>query len=332
MTPDRSGPAGEDSDGAPERSLESVLRRQPLSDDAFIRMRSAVEAEWRAATPASARWSRSRWAGLAASILVVIGMAVAWLRPATEPVILGSVTRAQAPGLENGSIPFLHRIMNLGEALRGGETIEALGPALVALAGGGTLRIARGGVIQVLGANAVELSHGQIYVDLAPDQPRAAAFVVRTRLGIIEHLGTQFEVATVDRDIRIRVREGQVRMRTTSGAQIAGAGTELLVGHAGVVSRAPVTIHGPEWSWVEALTPDYEIENRQLMDFLRWVARESGRKLVMVDVHAREVAERTRLRGSVRGLAPLEALGNVLSTTSLRFELVEDAIRVSSAL
>jgi hypothetical protein len=36
------------------------------------------------------------------------------------------------------------------------------------------------------------------------------------------------------------------------------------------------------------------------------------------------------LHGSVQGLKPLDALDRVLSTTSLRFELQGDAIRVSS--
>jgi ferric-dicitrate binding protein FerR (iron transport regulator) len=330
MTSERSGPGNEDSDEALERSLESMLRRQPLSDDAFLRMRSAVEAEWRAVTPASARWSRTRLVGLAAGILVLVGMAVTWLRPEIAPAVLGSVARVQAPGLENESIPFLQRAVNSGDALRAGETIEAHGPALVVLERGGTLRMARGAVIKVIAANAIELAHGQIYVDLTPGQPRATAFVVRTSLGIIEHLGTQFEVTTVARDIRIRVREGRVRLRTNSGAELADAGTELLVSHAGGVSRALVPTYGPAWSWVEALIPEYEIENRQLIDFLRWVARESGRRLEIADERASVVAERTRLHGSVHGRRPLEALADIMSTTSLHFELGDDSIRVGS--
>jgi hypothetical protein len=91
-----------------------------------------------------------------------------------------------------------------------------------------------------------------------------------------------------------------------------------------------MSTHGRQWSWVEALAPEFEIEDRPLGDFLQWAARETGRELQITDDRARSVVERTRLRGSVRGLTPLEALERVLRSTSLRFDLHEDAIRVSS--
>jgi hypothetical protein len=126
------------------------------------------------------------------------------------------------------------------------------------------------------------------------------------------------------------VREGQVRLRRASGTESAGAGTELIVPESGPVARQAVSTHGRQWSWVEALAPEFEIEDRSLRDFLQWIARETGRELVIADDHARSVIERTQLHGSVRGLTPLEALGRVLRATSLRFDLHEDAIRVSS--
>jgi ferric-dicitrate binding protein FerR (iron transport regulator) len=167
-------------------------------------------------------------------------------------------------------------------------------------------------------------------VDLPPVLPRASAFVVRTPLGLVEHLGTQFDVATVDHQIRIRVREGEVRLRRGSDAETVAAGMELLVSKTGPPSLHSISTHDSQWSWIEALQPDYDIENRQLLDFLQWTARETGRKLSFGDDRARDVAERTRLHGSVRGLPPAKALEMVLATTSLRYEFADDLIRVSS--
>jgi hypothetical protein len=48
------------------------------------------------------------------------------------------------------------------------------------------------------------------------------------------------------------------------------------------------------------------------------------------DERARDVASHTLLHGSVQGLAPLTALEQVLSTTSLRYEVQDGVIRVSS--
>jgi ferric-dicitrate binding protein FerR (iron transport regulator) len=166
-----------------------------------------------------------------------------------------------------------------------------------------------------------------LYLDFPPG---SKPFVLHTPGGIVEHIGTQFEVLATERDVRIRVREGSVRVLTLNGTETVETGTELFVPNTGPVVSHSVSTYGPEWEWVEAISPPYEIENRPLIDFLAWVARETGRRLDFADAHAQEVALHTRLHGSVDGLKPLEALDRVLSTTSLRFEVDGGTIRVSS--
>jgi len=317
-----------DREGPSERSLELGLRRHPLTDAARARIRAAAEAEWR--TVARQRWTRSRWAGLAAGLAALALITVAWLRPSAEAAVVGSVIRVDAGTLETGSLPLLHGTLGPGNALRTGERVTAHGAALVALTTGGTLRIARGTVIRTLDTDEIELRNGQIYVDLPPTLPRELHFTVRTAIGSIEHVGTQFEVTTGARELRVRVREGQIRLRRPAGTETAEAGTELVVPQTGPIVRLPLKTFGRQWSWVEALAPDFAIENRRLADFLDWAARETGRRLEIADGHTREVADQTRLHGSIRGLTPMEAIDIVSSATSLRFELRNDAIRVSS--
>jgi ferric-dicitrate binding protein FerR (iron transport regulator) len=312
------------------RPLEKALRVRPLSDEAVARMRSAVVREWSDVTVVSARRSRWRLAALAAGVAVLLVGAVVWLQPTTESPVAGVVARVNAPGLEARSHLFSRRWVTAGDVLRAGETVEAQGPALISLTGGGTLRIAGDSVVEVNAVNEVGMRRGQIYVDLPPELANAQAFSVRTSLGVVEHLGTQFEVATIADAVRIRVREGQIRLRGRSGSEIAGAGIELLASSSGTVARRPAVTYGRTWAWVDELAPDYVIENQGLADFLRWVARETGYRLEIADDHARRTVAETRLHGSIEGLTPLEALGQVLSTTSLRFDFPGDVIRVSS--
>jgi ferric-dicitrate binding protein FerR (iron transport regulator) len=168
-----------------------------------------------------------------------------------------------------------------------------------------------------------------MYLDFPPAALGAQNFIVQTKAGFVEHQGTQFEVV-VDGEVRVRVREGVVQFHRPAGIETAEAGVELVVPVDGPVERHVLATHGREWSWMESLAPEYEIEDRPLIDFLQWVARETGRQLDFADDRAREVAARTRLHGSVDGLVPLEALTHVLSTTTLRFELRGDAIRIST--
>ena len=88
---------------------------------------------------------------------------------------------------------------------------------------------------------------------------------------------------------------------------------------------------GREWAWAETLAPDIEIEDRPLQEFLVWFSRETGRKLELANDAVREQTTTIRMHGDVRGLTAMEALSAVMAATTLRFELPEGVIRVSSA-
>jgi ferric-dicitrate binding protein FerR (iron transport regulator) len=307
------------------QSLEQGLTRESLSPQALARIRIAVEAEFRR----NAQRRRRRWPlwAVAASLAALVLVAALLLRVREEGAIVASVTRAPAGALIASVSALTHKALSTGATLRAGEEIQVHAAALVTLADGGVLRIAPDSRVSFSARDELQLLEGKVYFDFAPG---AAAFRVRLNNGIVEHIGTQFEVAALGENIRVRVREGTVRLRNARGTESATAGTELLVTTAGDVSRRSVPTYGDDWAWVESLAPDYEVENHRLVDFLAWVARETGRHVEFADRKAREVALRTELHGSVHGLPPLEALNRVLSTTTLKCELHGDAIRVSS--
>src|SRR5262249_14764699 len=115
-----------------------------------------------------------------------------------------------------------------------------------------------------------------------------------------------------------------------SSTVTAEKGTELSIPATGAIVGRPIPTYGPEGGWVDAAAPDYDLENKRLIDFLSWVGPETGRRVDFPDKHLRAGARAKVLHGSVQGLKPLDALDRVLSTTSLRFELQGDSIRVSS--
>jgi ferric-dicitrate binding protein FerR (iron transport regulator) len=315
------------SDQEMDRALTDVLRTPPLDSQALERIRVVVEKEWRTSTihrrsRAIRRWG---WASLAAAVLV-IALTTAWFaNHAGEPVVFGSISRSDANGID---------ARHVGDPLRAGDT--ARGPMLVLLAGGGSLRIAADSTVDITSAAAIRLERGKIYVDMPPAPATSARLSVWTHAGIIEHVGTGFEVLSDDAGIRIRVREGRIRLRGVSGAAgnskvvLADAGTELLAASGGGIVQRPVATFGSDWLWVASLAPAYEIEGQPLLNFLQWVSRELGRRLEFGDSAARDIAARTILHGSIREHEPLDALANVLATTSLRYEILGDAIRVNS--
>ncbi len=301
MTDERSQNSDPASSG--DELLTAAFRTPALNQDALERVRAAVEQEWRAATTVgagarkqpTAPSSRLRWFA-AAAVVAAVGVASWVARPPAQAAPLGSVSRTDEGALSVLSAHFPRRNLTQGGVLRAGDRVWAQGPALVALARGGTLRIS----------------------------------AIITNAGAIEHVGTEFEVLSDDAAVRVRVREGRIRFVGRTGTVVADAGTELLAAPGKSIVQRPIETYGRDWLWTAALAPDYEIEGSSLIGFLRWVSRELGRPLNFADANARQIADRTILHGSVRHQAPIDAMSNVLATTSLTYEIRGDAIWVRS--
>ncbi len=329
------GSSGED---AAEEALRDGLRAPALSPEALRRIREATQQEWRTAyQPAQVRAPLRRgWVSLAAAASVaalagVFGWNVFMAGTPNDGAVLGQLARFETPGIVESR--FLRRDITLaqGSSLRVGETLDVRGDSLVTLAGGGNLRVARASSIEVIDANAVKLARGELYVDIPSGARGSDKFIVVTSAGEFRHVGTQFAVAIVDGLTRLRVREGSVQWRAAEGDSTVNAGTEIVIDRNRTVTRRPIPTAGRDWAWAESMSPEIEIENRPLMEFLEWFSRETGRKLVMADDAVRKQATTIRMHGNVRGLTALEALSAVMASTTLRYELPEGVIRVSSA-
>jgi ferric-dicitrate binding protein FerR (iron transport regulator) len=322
---------------AAERALRDGLRASPLSAEAMRRIRAAAEQEWRAAYPAAPVRSASRlWLSVAAaaSVAMVAGV-VGWNAfmgsAADNGAVAGQLARFDAPGIAESRRLRPDVVLVEGSALRAGHTLDVRGDSLIALAGGGNLRVARGSTFEVVAANAVTLGRGEMYVDIPPGSRGSDRFVVITPAGEFRHMGTQFAVAIVNDTTRLRVREGSVQWHATEGDSTVEAGTEVTIDRNHTVTHRPIATTGRDWAWAESLAPDIEIENRPLQEFLVWFSRETGRKLELADDAARTQSEAILMHGNVHGLTSMEALTAVMAATTLRFELPEGVIRVSSA-
>jgi len=315
-------------DAAVRAALEQGLQSQPLDEAGLARIRASVRAEFIAQYGNGARRKRTRQImSMAAALAGIVILAAVLLYPRRDGESIGVLARTVNGELEvQRGLLFSHSV-SAGEGIFAGRRYTSAGSSLITLVKGGGLRLAAGSVVKAIDARDVRLDSGRVFLDFPEGAP---PFVLHTSAGTIEHIGTQFEVEANAAGIRIRVREGIVRMRTTTGTQDTSAGTEVLFSRAGRIVSRKVATYGPDWAWVETVVPEFEIEGQPVARFLEWVARETGRHIQFADDGARDTAMRTRLHGSIQGLAPLEALGRVLSTTSLQFEVHDDIIRISS--
>jgi ferric-dicitrate binding protein FerR (iron transport regulator) len=224
------------------------------------------------------------------------------------------------------------RVLDDQAPLAGGARLRTAsgGRAAVRLSSGVSLRLAENTEVGFAKPPLLELAAGRVYVD--NDGSRAGARVeIITSIANVTDVGTQFEVNLTGEHYRVRVREGRVELRH-GAARIHGvAGDELTIREDGSVARTSIAPSAPEWRWVETIATAPDINERPVSELLEWVARETGRSIRFEDTEVQRRAAATILHGSIRHLAPLDALAVMLATTDLDYvELADGTLLIQA--
>jgi len=289
----------------------------PAEDAA--RVRAAVHDAWRVAT--RRRILRRRVA--AGVVMLAITGVVSAILVRRADVTPAAVEEIAEVDRVDGAFPSAP-----GAPLREREWLETGGATRVALRlrDGTSVRVDAASRVQLLTSSAIALAAGGVYIDSGR---RSAAIEVRTRLGTARDIGTQFETRLLDEALQIRVRTGIVELQRAGAEPVhARAGTELTLTD-GNVSRRPIAGHGPEWSWVAALAPSFDIEGRSVGAFLEHVSHEQGWTLRYADAALARDASSIVLHGSVAGLALEEALAAALATSDLTYRVRDGELVVT---
>ena len=310
--------------GADERQLAELIRHAGSRVEPPAAMRDAVReaaaSEWRAVVASHARRRTLRWSMTAAA--VVAGLAVWLALPLVRApaAVVASVIRVNGPVDVGGGLFAGFTLMRSGGAVMAGAEIRADSGGRVALQIAGTsVRLDENSAMTMIAPGRIALKRGAIYVDADPAASAASPLVIETAFGTVEHLGTQYEARLSDGGVRVRVREGRVRLMGEQRSVESHAGEQVTLLATGDVRREPLARADGEWAWVGEIAPACNIENKSLADFLHWVGRETGREITFSSSASEEEAAHVVLRGSVDGLSPERALAAVLATTRLGY-------------
>ena len=287
---------------------------------------------------AAVRRSRSRRLALTLTALAIVAAAavvILWQpRPAAdEPIAVVELVRGPARWQPAGGDP--SGLLSLGAAqpIHAGASIDtgrsATTRTAVRLTSGPSVRLDAGTKVRWASETTVDLERGAVYVDSAG----AASVEVRTALGVVRDIGTQFEVRLSgeggDEALRVRVREGEVRLETADQTYAAGTGVELSVDGDGVLTRTACETSGSSWDWVLGVAPMPAIDGMALRAFLDWAAREGGWELRYADEAVAERASTIVLHGDLAGLTPVEALEAVFKGSELTYSVGEGELTVT---
>jgi ferric-dicitrate binding protein FerR (iron transport regulator) len=229
-----------------------------------------------------------------------------------------------------------------------GSTITTSnGTLAMSFTSGVHLRLDASTTVRVESATDLAIERGAVYVDsgnarpavdLLPGTPapRPAGIPpisVHTTSGIVRDIGTRFEVRLVGAGIRIRVRDGQVRLTDEHGADVrADAGEELFSrpdGSDRSINRRPIAAAGSEWEWVERAAPPFSMEGKTLGELLDWVSREGAWTVTFADRGFSQSARATVIHGrpdQLKGMTVAEVLDVVLRTCGLRHRIDHDRV------
>jgi ferric-dicitrate binding protein FerR (iron transport regulator) len=313
-----------------EPGLEELLRevgpRGSPSAQTKSDVHAAVHAEWQ--TVVAKRRKRHRimgWsvaAGLTA-MAVAVGLGLQFMGSPAQPVAMV----AKVDGQFQAQADRVWDVRTAGDTIMAGQSVRTDGHSHAALALGKqlSLRLDSNTVVEVLAANRVALKSGALYVD-SLGQPGDDPLSIETSAGTVRHVGTQYQVRTQGDGIDVSVREGRVAISHSGGSTTGNAGEKIHVTPAGDIARTSLSSRDSEWSWTTSTATAFDIENQPLAFFLKWVARETGRRLVYATPLAQSAAEELKLKGSTAGLDPDAALAAVLATTHLRRTGADDTL------
>ena len=293
------------SDDAIAALVRLAGRRAPVPEDAAARVRAAVHDEW---MQTMARRRRTRWIGSAAAVAaaaVIVVVTRMTTSPQSAPVAPRVVV---AGGQTNGAVIYANDVY---EVANGNTASLAWGNA--------TLRLDSGTRVRIASPSELTLERGAVYVD-----SNGAGVLVRTPMGNVRDIGTQFEVRLTADRMRVRVRAGRVDLQRGSATHSAMAGIELDADARGGVTPHSIARNGAEWEWVLRAAPPIHLDGRTLAEVVASVTRDEGLKPVWFDETARNAAT-MRLHGDVP-LTPEEALDTALVASGLTSRIDGDRL------
>lgn len=198
---------------------------------------------------------------------------------------------------------------------------SAQGRMLLELRDGVTVRIDQLSSATFHSRREIWLHRGRIYVDAVG----AGSLQVTTPNAAIRDIGTQFEVSLDGERLTVAVREGDVEVSTSSDLIRAGVregmGEMIALDGMTLAERTSIAPTDAHWQWTQTARPLFSLGGHSLAEYLDWVARETGQRLIFESELVRQQAGLHEFFGSGEADTNVE---QILRTT--RFQLKKDAV------
>ena len=275
-------------------------------------VRERVASHWEHVVEENQKSRQSYWPGLlsvAAGIAVIAIVSVLYLQRGITPVSLeaAKIDRVLGP------IQIAGLDANTGFIIEP-ETLIETGPdsrLALRMKGGKSLRVDVSSRLLVHSANHVSLKTGAIYIDThgaIEEKP----ILVSTAMGSAQDIGTQFQVRLTSSELLIGVRDGLVQVEQNNGSSLdVNEGQILQLSQNGDTSQKALDQNETDWTWIESVVPEFDLQGSSLDQYLEWYANEKGLELQWADDSSHSKARKVKLSGSIDGSSLDEGLNLV---------------------
>ena len=328
-----------DSERDPVSTLLAISGTRELpSAAATERARKAALVVWRENVVTASIGQRPwrTWLPLAAAALLIVAVAGVTLRPFQRPVSPETVAVvAVLDGAVEATAAGVALAVTTGSGIQSGSILQTrAGRIALALGDRLSVRLDSGTRLRLDGRGSVTLLEGVLYVDSGASSP-SEPLRVAMPLGVLEHVGTQYEITAGSGAARLRVRDGVVKatLETAGGGSIERieAGEALSIDASGVIERRRSRTFGPDWDWMSAIAPAFAIEGHSLHDYLTWLCREQGWTMRWAGSSEELAARRAVLHGSIAGFGVQESMTVVSAITQATFNVRDGVLSVDLA-
>jgi hypothetical protein len=302
-----------------DRETAALLKQLRVEASAAARARAfaRLQAEFQVQNAPLPRRYVARWAAAAGIALAILA---GWMWNGARSAPLVARVEALDGVIESRDDSLFSRPSQLvtGGTVTAGTDLQVREGAgvLLRLSPDLTVRLAENTHARINGADELELSQGQAFIDATPGAH--APLRVITPSGEVTHLGTQYQVRAGEHEVEVAVREGRAQLKTAGLTTVAEAGHWLLRRDAAAAPlMGEIAADDVRFDWIGTLPTGFKLEGSTLAGFLAWFHRETGLILVYSDgIDAGRFAQ-VQLKGSIDDLEPFEALSYVLATADL---------------
>ncbi len=179
-------------------------------------------------------------------------------------------------------------------------------------------------------ADGVELIYGQIYHDTDFTQ-KAKPLKIKTTQGFIEHIGTRYLVSSLNNQVQIAVRSGEVKFSsniTHENDQLIKDNQMLNVAANKSAELSSIDSYDNLWDWTFQAQAGYELEGKSLFNFITWYAHQTG---LSIDWNGLKFkSKNVKLHGNIKNISSEQAIRTVFLSTQFNYSINDGVLQINN--